>query len=155
MFGNPLTLLTLGPIVAGFVFLFLAWASPPSKREEISQYIRILIFAFSLLLLSLSTLMFLESYSGISWTSIGLNNYVYDNCANADVALEAGGCSLIDGFGVSWHVGCGWTFIPNGLVDYTTNSNFNVGSMGCQERCSVPQPHSTNGGSTDWCICLA
>ena len=49
--------------------------------------------------------MFLESYSGISWTSIGLNNYVYDNCANADVALEAGGCSLIDGFGVSWHVG--------------------------------------------------
>ncbi len=105
MFGNPLTLLTLGPIVAGFVFLFLAWACPPSKREEISQYIRILIFAFSLLLLSLSTLMFLESYSGISWTSIGLNNYVYDNCANADVALEAGGCSLIDGFGVSWHVG--------------------------------------------------
>jgi NADH-quinone oxidoreductase subunit M len=105
MFGNPLTLLTLGPIVAGFVFMFLAWASPPSKREEITQYIRILIFAFSLLLLSLSTLMFLESYSGISWTSIGLNNYVYDNCVNADIALEAGGCSLVDGFGVSWHVG--------------------------------------------------
>ena len=105
MFGNPLTLLTLGPIVAGFVFLFLAWACPPSKREEISQYIRLLIFAFSLLLLSLSSLMFLESYSGISWTSIGLNNYVYDNCVNAEVALEAGGCALVDGFGVSWHVG--------------------------------------------------
>jgi NADH-quinone oxidoreductase subunit M len=105
MFGNPLTLLTLGPIIASFVFMFLAWASPPSKREEISQYIRILIFAFSLLLLSLSTLMFLESYSGISWTSIGLNNYVYDNCVNAEVALEAGGCALVDGFGVSWHVG--------------------------------------------------
>jgi len=105
MFGNPLTLLTLGPIIAAFVFMFLAWASPPSKREEISHYIRLLIFAFSLLLLSLSTLMFLESYSGISWTSIGLNNYVYDNCVNAEVALEAGGCALVDGFGVSWHVG--------------------------------------------------
>jgi len=105
MFGNPLTLLTLGPIVAALVFMFLAWACPPSKREEISQYIRLLIFAFSLLLLSLSSLMFLESYSGISWTSIGLNNYVYDNCVNAEVALEAGGCALVDGFGVSWHVG--------------------------------------------------
>jgi len=105
MFGNPLTILTLGPICAGLAFMLVAWAAPPSKRKEISQYIRLLIFAFSLLLLSLSTLMFLESYSGISWTSLGLNQYVYDNCANAEVAIEAGGCSLVDGFGVSWHIG--------------------------------------------------
>ncbi|MDP6379697.1 MAG: proton-conducting transporter membrane subunit, partial [Candidatus Thalassarchaeaceae archaeon] len=50
-------------------------------------------------------LMFLESYSGISWTSLGLSNYAYDNCINTDVAIEAGGCALVDGFGVSWHVG--------------------------------------------------
>lgn len=105
IFGNPLTLLTLSPIVVGAVFMLVGWATPPSKREEVTHYIRILLFAFALLLLSLSTLMFLESYSGISWTSIGLNDYVYDNCADAAVALEAGGCSLIDGFGVSWHVG--------------------------------------------------
>lgn len=105
MFGNPLTLLALSPIVVGMVFMLVGWATPPSKREVVSPYIRILLFAFALLLLSLSTLMFLESYSGISWTAIGINDYVYDNCADAAVALEAGGCSLVDGFGISWHVG--------------------------------------------------
>ncbi|MBS71560.1 MAG: dehydrogenase [Thermoplasmata archaeon] len=102
-FGNPLTLLTLGPIVAGLAFMLVAWAAPPSKRAEIGQYIRLLIFAFSLLLLALSTLMFLESYSGISWSLIDNNKYVYDNCENLSAAV--GDCSLIDGFGVSWHVG--------------------------------------------------
>jgi len=104
-FGNPLTLLTLGPIVAGLAFMLVSWAAPASKREEVSKSLRLLIFAFSLLLFSLSTLMFLESYSGISWTSIGINEYVYDNCVTSAVAIEAGGCALIDGFGVSWHVG--------------------------------------------------
>ena len=102
--GNPLTLLALSPFVAGGALMLVAWATPPSQRKEVQKFLRLLTFGFALLLFAFTTLMFLESYSGISWMAIGLNNYVYDNCPDTEL-LKQGACALVGGFGVSWHVG--------------------------------------------------
>ncbi|PXY70824.1 MAG: hypothetical protein CXX83_02180, partial [Methanobacteriota archaeon] len=83
--GNPLTLLALSPFAAGGALMLVAWATPPSQRKEVHKFLRLLTFGFSLMLFAFTTLMFLESYSGISWTAIGLNDYVYDNCQDTEL----------------------------------------------------------------------
>ena len=102
-FGNPLSLLVLLPIVAGATLMLVAWAAPPSQRKDLTKHVRLISFGLSLLLFVLATLMFLESYSGIEWFSLNLNEYAYENCTTGQI--EAGACALISGIGVSWHVG--------------------------------------------------
>ncbi|MCH2348316.1 MAG: NADH-quinone oxidoreductase subunit M [Candidatus Poseidoniales archaeon] len=102
-FGNPLSLLVLLPIVAGATLMLVAWAAPPSQRKDLAKHVRLISFGLSLLLFVLATLMFLESYSGIEWFALNLNEYAYENCTTGQI--EAGACALISGIGVSWHVG--------------------------------------------------
>ena len=113
-FGNPLSLLVLLPIVAGATLMLISWAAPPSQRKDLARHVRMLSFGLSLLLFALATLMFLESYSGIEWFSLSLNEYAYENCTTGQI--EAGACALLSGIGGSWHVGGGGLSFPLGWL---------------------------------------
>ena len=98
MLGNPLTVLTLLPIMGALLLMLAYWMANAEKREALTRPIRHVNLGLALLMFVLATLIGLEHTFDLAW-----GEYLYQNCQVGEIGT--GGCTLISSIGVSWHVG--------------------------------------------------
>jgi NADH-quinone oxidoreductase subunit M len=97
LLGNPLTVLTLLPILGGLLLMLVHWLANSATKEALTNPIRAVNMGIALLMFILATLIGLESMD-LAW-----GEFIFQNCETGE--LVSGSCSLISSIGVSWHVG--------------------------------------------------
>ncbi len=96
--GNPLTVMTLLPILGAILLMLAHWMANQEMRPTLEKPIRAVNLAIALLMFVLATLIGLENTFGLAW-----GEYLYQNCQPGEIGT--GSCALIGSIGVSWHVG--------------------------------------------------
>jgi len=94
-----LTAMTVLPIVAALLLMLFAKESPSSNREAVDKAVRNLCFGISLFIFIGASLLAVESFTSINWSTLAFGDYVLQNDC-----LE-GSCALIGSIGVSWNIG--------------------------------------------------
>lgn len=95
--GNPLTVLTLLPLLASLMLMLVNWMADEERREQLANPIRMVNMGIALLLFTLATLIGFEALP-TEW-----GGYIFENGGAGDFA--AGEHQIIASIGVSWHVG--------------------------------------------------
>ena len=96
--GNPLTVMTLLPILGALLLMLAHWMANAEMRVTLEKPIRAVNLTLALLMFILATLIGLEETFGLAW-----GEYLYQNCQVGEIGT--GSCALIGSIGVSWHVG--------------------------------------------------
>jgi len=94
-----LTAMTLLPLLSGLLLLLFAREAPTANREAVDSAVRNICFAISLIVFVAASMLAVESYTSISWSTLAFGDYALQNdCTD-------GSCSLIAAAGVHWKVG--------------------------------------------------
>ncbi|GIS43499.1 MAG: hypothetical protein Ct9H90mP16_05690 [Candidatus Poseidoniales archaeon] len=79
--GNPLTVMTLLPILGAILLMLAHWMANQEMRPTLEKPIRAVNLTIALLMLVLATLIGLENTFGLAW-----GEYLYQNCQPVKLA---------------------------------------------------------------------
>ncbi len=92
---DPLTFITLSPIVVGLTLLILPQIVPDSASDYIKKISRPLSMGLAIAILGITTMLFLGQIGSIDWLNIGQGSYVF----------QSEPVSVLEPIGVRWVVG--------------------------------------------------
>ena len=95
-FTDPLSIITLVPLLSGLSLLILPNILPQHISQRMQSSVRNVAIGLSTAIFALTTLIFLGSIGQIDWLSIGMGSFVLET---EDPVW------LIESIGVTWHLG--------------------------------------------------
>ena len=95
-FTDPLSIITLVPLLSGLLLLILPNILPEHISQRMQGSVRNVAIGLSTAIFALTTLIFLGTIGQIDWLSIGMGSFVLET---EDPVW------LIESIGVTWHLG--------------------------------------------------